>query len=125
MSDDNPRPPVGTRHQRVGWETPAGLDETLIRAVVGLHFLCHGLASLLGILGGSRGTGEAVPLGEWPGWWAALIQAVCGGLVLVGLLTRPAARPSPPPSSPGSAANSSRAASPMNSMAKCASSWWE
>lgn len=34
MSDDNVRPPVGTRHQRVGWETPAGLDETMIRAVV-------------------------------------------------------------------------------------------
>ncbi|MEW2375876.1 DoxX family protein [Micromonospora sp. NPDC047812] len=64
---------------------------SLFRAVVGLLFLCHGLASLLGVLGGSRGTGEAVPLGEWPGWWAALIQAVCGGLVLVGLLTRPAA----------------------------------
>ncbi|MEU9509025.1 DoxX family protein [Micromonospora sp. NPDC048170] len=64
---------------------------SLFRAVVGLLFLCHGLASLLGILGGSGGTGEAVPLGEWPGWWAALIQAVCGGLVLVGLLTRAAA----------------------------------
>ncbi|MFG2009189.1 DoxX family protein [Micromonospora sp. NPDC048868] len=64
---------------------------SLFRAVVGLLFLCHGLASLLGVLGGSRGTGEAVPLGEWPGWWAALIQAVCGGLVLVGLLTRAAA----------------------------------
>lgn len=34
MSQDNPRPPVGTRHQRVGWETPTGLDETMIRAVV-------------------------------------------------------------------------------------------
>lgn len=31
---DNPRPPVGTQHQRVGWETPAGLDETMIAAVV-------------------------------------------------------------------------------------------
>ena len=31
---DNPRPPPGTRHQRVGWETPAGLDEAMIRAVV-------------------------------------------------------------------------------------------
>ncbi|MGW4501159.1 DoxX family protein [Micromonospora sp. NPDC004336] len=64
---------------------------SLFRAVVGLLFLCHGLASLFGILGGNRGTGEAVPLGEWPGWWAALIQAICGALVLVGLLTRPAA----------------------------------
>lgn len=34
MSQDNPRPPVGTRHQRVGWETPTGLDEAMIRAVV-------------------------------------------------------------------------------------------
>ena len=31
---DNPRPPIGTRHQRVGWETPAGLNEAMIRAVV-------------------------------------------------------------------------------------------
>jgi len=32
--DDNPRPAPGTRHQRVGWETPAGLDEAMIRSVV-------------------------------------------------------------------------------------------
>lgn len=34
MTDDIKRPPVGTRHQRVGWETPDGLDEVMIRAVV-------------------------------------------------------------------------------------------
>jgi hemoglobin len=34
MSNDHQRPPVGTRLQRVGWETPAGLDEAMIRAVV-------------------------------------------------------------------------------------------
>ncbi|MET3926101.1 group III truncated hemoglobin [Devosia sp. 2618] len=34
MTDDNSRPPVGTRHERVGWETPAGLDEAMVRAVV-------------------------------------------------------------------------------------------
>lgn len=34
MSEDNSRPPLGTRHVRVGWETPEGLDETMIRAVV-------------------------------------------------------------------------------------------
>lgn len=32
--NDNPRPPVGTRHERVGWDTPAGLDEAMIRAIV-------------------------------------------------------------------------------------------
>ena len=31
---DNPRPPVGSRHERVGWETPSGLDEAMIRTVV-------------------------------------------------------------------------------------------
>ena len=34
MSDDNPRPAPGTQHQRVGWDTPAGLDEAMIRMVV-------------------------------------------------------------------------------------------
>ncbi|GAA2718420.1 DoxX family protein [Micromonospora olivasterospora] len=64
---------------------------SLFRMVVGLLFLFHGLSSLFGVFGGARGTGQAVPVGQWPGWWAALIQAVCGALVLVGLLTRPAA----------------------------------
>ncbi|MGC4804023.1 DoxX family protein [Micromonospora sp. DT233] len=64
---------------------------SLFRMVIGLLFLCHGLSSLFGVFGGARGTGEAVPLGQWPGWWAALIQAVCGALVLAGLFSRPAA----------------------------------
>lgn len=63
----------------------------LFRVVIGLLFTCHGLASLFGVLGGRGGTGESVPVGTWPGWYAALIQLVCGLLVLVGLLTRPAA----------------------------------
>ncbi|WP_168221027.1 DoxX family protein [Actinomadura sp. WMMA1423] len=64
---------------------------SLFRAVVGLLFLCHGAASLFGVLGGNRGSGHAVELAAWPGWWAALIQLVCGALVLAGLCTRPAA----------------------------------
>ena len=64
---------------------------SLFRVVVGVLFLCHGAASIFGVFGGNRGSGEAIPLGTWPGWWAALIQLVCGVLVLVGLLTRPAA----------------------------------
>lgn len=64
---------------------------SLFRAVVGLLFLCHGLASVLGVLGGAQGTHGSLPAGSWPGWWAALIQLVCGALVLVGLATRPAA----------------------------------
>ncbi|SBT48601.1 DoxX family protein [Micromonospora auratinigra] len=64
---------------------------SLFRMVVGLFFVLHGLSSVFGVFGGNRGSGHAVPVGEWPGWWAALIQLVCGVLVLVGLFTRPAA----------------------------------
>ncbi|WP_443056421.1 DoxX family protein [Streptomyces sp. MUM 178J] len=61
------------------------------RIVVGLLFACHGAASLFGILGGMGGSGATVPAGAWPGWYAAVIQLVGGGLVLLGLGTRSAA----------------------------------
>jgi putative oxidoreductase len=64
---------------------------SLFRLVIGLLFTLHGAASLFGVFGGNRGSGSALPVGEWPGWWAALIQLVCGVLVMVGLATRPAA----------------------------------
>ncbi|MET7470155.1 DoxX family protein [Micromonospora sp. NPDC005686] len=64
---------------------------SLFRMVVGVLFLCHGAASIFGVFGGNQGSGAAVPFATWPGWWAALIQLVCGALVLVGLFTRPAA----------------------------------
>jgi putative oxidoreductase len=63
----------------------------LFRIVVGLLFLLHGSASMFGVFGGSRGTGEAIPAGQWPGWYAALIQVVGGALVVSGLGTRIAA----------------------------------
>jgi Predicted membrane protein len=61
---------------------------SLFRMVTGLLFFCHGMASIFGVLGGNRGTGEAIPFGTWPGWWAAAIQLIFGGLVLAGLFTR-------------------------------------
>ena len=64
---------------------------SLFRIVIALLFTCHGLATIFGLFGGSYGTGKAAPVGQWPGWWAALIQLVCGTLVLVGFATRPAA----------------------------------
>jgi putative oxidoreductase len=64
---------------------------SLFRIVVGLLFLCHGLASVFGVLGGSRGSGQAIEPGTWPNWYAGVIQLVCGALVLAGLATRPAA----------------------------------
>ncbi|MFF9058024.1 DoxX family protein [Streptomyces sp. NPDC101213] len=64
----------------------------LFRIVVGLLFACHGAASLFGVLGGAVGTdGGTIDAGTWPGWYAAVIQLVCGGLVLLGLGTRAAA----------------------------------
>ncbi|MCS0638280.1 DoxX family protein [Streptomyces sp. LP05-1] len=63
----------------------------LFRIVIGLLFLCHGAASLFGVLGGGAGSGGTVPAGAWPGWYAAVIQLVGGALVLLGLGTRAAA----------------------------------
>ena len=60
---------------------------SLFRIVVALLFVCHGASSLFGILG----VGGSLPAGEWPGWYAAVIQLVGGALVLFGLGTRAAA----------------------------------
>lgn len=64
---------------------------SLFRIVTGLLFFFHGLTSLFGVFGGHMGSGKAIEFALWPGWWAALIQLVCGGLVLAGLFTRFAA----------------------------------
>ncbi|MFE1307927.1 DoxX family protein [Streptomyces sp. NPDC058755] len=64
----------------------------IFRIVIGLLFAVHGAASLFGVLGGAAGTdGGTIPSGTWPGWYAAVIQLVAGGLVLLGLGTRGAA----------------------------------
>lgn len=73
---------------------PARLNDlvtTLFRIVLGLLFAIHGASSLFGVFGGNRGSGEAIAVGTWPGWWAALIQFVGGALVMAGLGTRVAA----------------------------------
>lgn len=62
----------------------------LFRIVIGLLFACHGAASLFGVLGGAMG-GGTIDAGTWPGWYAAVIQLVGGGLVTLGLGTRAAA----------------------------------
>ncbi|MEU9316821.1 DoxX family protein [Streptomyces sp. NPDC048295] len=62
----------------------------LFRIVIGLFFACHGAASLFGILGGAM-NGGSIPVGTWPGWYAAVIQFVGGILVMLGLGTRLAA----------------------------------
>ena len=64
---------------------------SVFRIVIGLLFSLHGASTIFGVFGGNKGSGEALPFGQWPGWWAGLIQLVCGILVLAGLFTRPAA----------------------------------
>jgi putative oxidoreductase len=65
---------------------------SLYRIIVGGLFVCHGAATLFGVLGGSAGGhGGAAAVGSWPGWWAALIQFAGGILVVLGLANRPAA----------------------------------
>jgi putative oxidoreductase len=59
----------------------------LYRIVIGFLFACHGIKTLFGLLGAKA----PAAVGAWPGWWAAVIQLVCGVLVCVGLATRPAA----------------------------------
>ncbi|MCP3803411.1 DoxX family protein [Allokutzneria sp. A3M-2-11 16] len=64
---------------------------SLSRGVVGLLFVCHGTSGLFGVPAGDPGMGGVSAFGSWPGWYAAVIQVVCGLLVTIGLATRPAA----------------------------------
>ncbi|MEV4311485.1 DoxX family protein [Actinocrispum sp. NPDC049592] len=59
---------------------------SLFRVVVGLLFVCHGLAKMFGAFGG-----KVVTFGTWPGWFAAVIELVGGMAVLLGVGTRIAA----------------------------------
>jgi putative oxidoreductase len=62
-----------------------------VRIVVSFLFTCHGALTLFGVFGGVDGHGATAPIGSWPIWWAGAIELICGGLVFLGLLTRPAA----------------------------------
>ena len=61
---------------------------SLFRVVIGFLFALHGAMVLFN-------WPLAMPMvtrvGDWPGWWASLIEFVTGLLVMVGLFTRPAA----------------------------------
>ncbi|MBQ0985225.1 DoxX family protein [Streptomyces sp. F63] len=62
----------------------------LFRIVVGFLFACHGAATLFDVLGGPH-SGVVPEVGAWPSWWAAAIQLVGGGLVMLGAWARSAA----------------------------------
>ncbi|MGE2715976.1 DoxX family protein [Mycolicibacterium litorale] len=59
---------------------------SLFRIIAGLLFTLHGTAKVFG-----WPTGEPVPVGTWPVWWAGIIELVAGLLITVGLFTRIAA----------------------------------
>ena len=58
----------------------------LFRMVLGLLFTTEGAATVFGVL-----DRKAIPAGDWPFWYAGVIELVCGVLVLVGIATRSAA----------------------------------
>jgi putative oxidoreductase len=59
---------------------------SILRAVAGLIFLLHGTQKLLGFP-----PTERVIAAFSLSWYAAIIELLCGALILVGLFTRPAA----------------------------------
>ncbi|MET9735587.1 DoxX family protein [Streptomyces sp. NPDC006458] len=58
----------------------------LFRIVLGLLFTSEGAATVFGVL-----DRESSAVGEWPFWYAGVIELVCGVLVLLGVATRAAA----------------------------------
>ena len=60
---------------------------TVFRVVIGAMLLTHGTANLFGWPAG----GMSPEVGAWPGWYASVLEVVVGGLVVLGLSTRPAA----------------------------------
>ena len=62
----------------------------ILRMVVGLLFCCHGLQKLVGMFGGMGGKGAVA---AFPSlfWWAAVLEAAGGLVILIGLCTRPVA----------------------------------
>jgi putative oxidoreductase len=60
---------------------------SVFRVVFGLLFLCDGLSKLIGW----PSAAHVAPVGQWPFYYAGLIETVTGALIAVGLFTRPAA----------------------------------
>ncbi|MFJ5264706.1 DoxX family protein [Streptomyces sp. NPDC088387] len=56
------------------------------RIVLGLLFTSEGAATVFGVL-----DRKASPVGDWPFWYAGVIELVCGVLVLLGVAARSAA----------------------------------
>ncbi len=63
---------------------------TLLRIVVGFLFFCHGAQKMLGWFA-EPGAARMVPAFPTLIWFAAVLELVGGGLIVLGLLTRPVA----------------------------------
>jgi putative oxidoreductase len=63
---------------------------SVLRVLTGLLFTCHGLQKLIGAFGGIDGKGGGIPFGTLA-WFAGILEAVGGPLIMLGLLTRPVA----------------------------------
>lgn len=61
---------------------------SLFRIVFGLLYMLHGAQKLFGWPVEAPGP---IAVGDWPMWWAGLIEFVLGVLITVGLFTRVAA----------------------------------
>lgn len=72
--------------RRLAGMAPAVLS--LFRLVYGLLFAGYGSMILFGW---PVSSGHPVQLGDWPGWYAGVIELVTGLLIAVGLFTRAAA----------------------------------
>ena len=63
---------------------------TLLRIVSGFLFCCHGAQKLLGMFAEPGGQKMSFSFPELP-WFAGVLELVGGGLVTLGILTRPVA----------------------------------
>ena len=63
---------------------------SILRVVVGLLFCCHGLQKLVGMFGGMGGKGAVAAFPSLL-WFAAVLEAAGGLVILIGLCTRPVA----------------------------------
>lgn len=62
-----PRPPVGTRLTRIGWETPEGLDEALIQQVVNEFYAAAREDAVIGPV-----FNRVIPEADWPAHLATI-----------------------------------------------------
>lgn len=63
------RPPVGTRLTRIGWETPEGLDEALVRRVVDAFYAAARRDPLIGPV-----FNNIIPEDHWPAHIATIAE---------------------------------------------------